>query len=409
MIRYYIMALAVIAYIFMPFSTAAASAFSDRVAGMAEIKGIRVSAMTDKVRIVVDADKEVDYSTSVLSNPSRVVVDLSGAWLGPQVKKSIDIDSRFAKTVRIAQHDPKTVRVVIETSVGKNNYDVFSLTGGSSPYRVVMDFGSIGQGTAGSEIKLSDKDTGASSSSSSSTTTTPETTPAAAEQPAASRPDTSAADEAAKNTPSGTAAETPAEPVYTAGLSGKVIAIDAGHGGNDTGAIGPTGVTEKSITLRIANEVQRLLTAAGAQVYMTRTTDTEVSPKHESASDVEELQARCDVANDHKSDIFVCIHMDSFSSSAAKGTTGYYYSRGSATSQRLADDIRAGVVASLGTESRGTKSCNFYVVKHTTMPATLVEVAFVSNPSEEQMLNSEEGVHKAAQGIVQGIRDFFGQ
>ena len=74
----------------------------------------------------------------------------------------------------------------------------------------------------------------------------------------------------------------------------------------------------------------------------------------------------------------------------------------------LADDIRKAVIDELGTESRGTQSCNFYVVKHTDMPATLVEVAFISNPSEEKILASDEGAQKAAQGIADGIADYFG-
>ena len=66
------------------------------------------------------------------------------------------------------------------------------------------------------------------------------------------------------------------------------------------------------------------------------------------------------------------------------------------------------VIDQIGTQSRGTQSSNFYVVKHTDMPATLVEVAFISNPQEEQLLNSEEGIQKAAQGIADGIADYFG-
>ena len=193
-----------------------------------------------------------------------------------------------------------------------------------------------------------------------------------------------------------------------AGVSGHSVVIDPGHGGSDTGAVGPTGVTEKSVTLRVALALQKILTSEGATVYMTRTTDTEVSPKGAAASDIEELQARCDVANQHDSDIFISIHMDSFTNGAAKGTTGYYYALGSKKSRDLADKVRAGVIDQIGTPSRGTQSCNFYVVKHTDMPATLVEVAFISNPTEEKLMNSEDGVQKAAQGIADGIADFFG-
>ena len=125
------------------------------------------------------------------------------------------------------------------------------------------------------------------------------------------------------------------------------------------------------------------------------------------ATDIEELQARCDIANAKEADIFISIHMDSFTSNAAKGTTGYYYAMGSQKSKDLADKVRQGVIDQLGTSSRGTQSCSFYVVKHTDMPATLVELAFVSNKAEEKLLYSSEGVKKAAQGILDGIEDYF--
>jgi len=192
------------------------------------------------------------------------------------------------------------------------------------------------------------------------------------------------------------------------GLKGRKIVLDPGHGGSDSGAIGPTGVMEKSVTLRVANEVRRLLVKEGATVYMTREADIEVSPKRAKATDIEELQARCDVANEVNADIFISIHMDSFTNRAAKGTTGYYYSLGDKRSRVLADKIRSGVIDQIGTQSRGTQSCNFYVVKHTDMPATLLEVAFISNEQEEKLLDSEDGVRKAAQGIVDGIADYFG-
>jgi N-acetylmuramoyl-L-alanine amidase len=155
-------------------------------------------------------------------------------------------------------------------------------------------------------------------------------------------------------------------------------------------------------------ELKNLLVAEGATVYMTRTKDTEVSPKKSRATDNEELQARCDIANAREADIFISIHMDSFTNDAAKGTTGYYYAKGSAKSRSLADKVRQGVIDQLGTPSRGTQSCNFYVVKNTDMPATLVELAFISNASEEKLMDSEDGIRKAAQGIADGIADYFG-
>lgn len=351
---------------------AEAAGFAQRAGSMSEITGIRVSTDADKTRIVVDGTKETEYKVSVISNPQRIIIDIQNAWVSPNVKKATNIDSRFAKAVRIAQHDSSTVRVVVESSMGKNNYKVFALKGGTTAYRVVMDFGKVGGNTSTS--------TNTNTNKGETVETPPSGTP-----------------------PSGTSTE----PAFTPGLKGKIIALDAGHGGSDTGAIGPTGVTEKGVTLRVAKALQKLLQAEGATVLMTRTTDTEVSPKKANASDVEELQARCDVGNDGNADIFISMHMDSFTNSTPSGTTGYYYTKGSKAGQRLAQYLSEGVVTALGTGNRGTKSCNFYVVKHTDMPATLVEMAFISNDKEEKLMNSEAGINRAAEGILNGLRRFF--
>lgn len=364
---------------------AEAAGFAQRAGSMSEITGIRVSTDADKTRIVVDGTKETEYKVSVISNPQRIIIDIQNAWVSPNVKKSATIDSRFAKAVRIAQHDSSTVRVVVESSMGKNNYKVFAIKGGTTAYRVVMDFGKVGGGSKNSGIDFNP-------------------------QP---KPDTSGSNntnkgETVETPPSGTTPSgTITEPAFTPGLKGKIIALDAGHGGSDTGAIGPTGVTEKGVTLRVAKALQKLLQAEGATVLMTRTTDTEVSPKKANASDVEELQARCDVGNEGNADIFISMHMDSFTNSTPSGTTGYYYTKGSKASQRLAQYVSEGVVTALGTGNRGTKSCNFYVVKHTDMPATLVEMAFISNDKEEKLMNSEAGINRAAEGILNGLRRFF--
>lgn len=412
--------------------SAEASPFGERVEGLTEITGVRVSSSQDKTRIVVDAKAPVTYRTMVLKNPGRVVVDIKDAWLSPQAKRELAVSGPFVSRARVAQFDQRTVRVVVETTVGKDNYKVFSLTGGPVPGRVVLDFGRVGPDSAGATIALPDVKAPTEPAAPQTKPTkpqtqqTPQTKPQAPQtkpaetKPVETKPEEPQTPQDAEQAAQETAADTPGtQPAATesstdagiaaiTGLAGHSITIDAGHGGNDSGAIGPTGVTEKSVTLRVALALQKILASEGATVYMTRTTDTEVSPKGADASDIEELQARCDVANQHDSDIFISIHMDSFTNGAAKGTTGYYYALGSKKSRDLADKVRAGVIDQIGTSSRGTQSCNFYVVKHTDMPATLVEVAFISNPTEEKLMNSEDGVQKAAQGIADGIADFFG-
>ena len=370
---------------------AADTNFGQRVSGMAEVTGVRVSTEANKTRIVIDANKEVKFKAMSLGEPDRLVVDIPNAWLSPKLKKEYGVNSRFVGKARVAQFNPQTVRIVVESKVGKQNHKVFSLKGGPVAGRVVLDIGDLSGDTSGTKIDLPK----------SKPTPVPSTKPTTKPTPKpAAKPESKS-----ENKPQD---DVDGELAGITGLRGRKITIDPGHGGSDSGAIGPTGVMEKSVTLRVAQELRRLLVAEGATVYMTRETDTEVSPKGADASDIEELQARCDIPNQNGSDIFVSIHMDSFTNGAAKGTTGYYYSLGSKRSRELADKIRSGVIDQLGTQSRGTQSCNFYVVKHTDMPATLVEVAFISNPSEERLMNSEAGIKKAAQGIADGIADFFG-
>ena len=374
---------------------AADTDFGQRVSGMAEVTGVRVSTESNKTRIVVDANKQVSFKAMALDDPDRIVVDIPNAWISPKLKKDLPINSRFVGKARVAQFNPRTVRIVVESKVGRNNHKVFTLKGGAVAGRVVLDIGDLSGDSSGVKIDL------------------PKTKPAPAPAPKptpkpTAKPDKKPVPKPAPKPETKPKDDVDAEIAGITGLKGRKITIDAGHGGSDSGAIGPTGVMEKSVTLRVAQELKRLLVAEGATVYMTRDTDTEVSPKGADASDMEELQARCDIPNQNGSDIFVSIHMDSFTNGAAKGTTGYYYSLGSKRSRDLADKIRSGVIDQLGTQSRGTQSSNFYVVKHTDMPATLVELAFISNPSEERLMNSEAGIKKAAQGIADGIADFFG-
>ena len=371
---------------FPAFSTAQA-------APLTQIKNVRVHADKEKVRIVVDADGEVDYKSMTLASPGRVVVDISGARISSSVAKSQKIESQFATKVRLGQFNPTTVRIVVETEMYKSssNYDVFSLEGGPVPYRVVMDFGNL-SGSAGSSTSSA----GGASSGGSNIDFGHGT---------GSSDDSGSSSDGGQSSSGMTRSRSQSS--AAPGIGGKRIVLDPGHGGSDTGAIGPTGVTEKSIALRIAKRLKALLEAEGAEVILTRTEDTEVSPKKAKATDVEELQARCDIANQNSADIFLSIHLDAFSGPEAHGTTGYYYEMGSADSRRLADCIKRGVLRRLGTLDRGTKPCAFYVCRHTDMPAMLLETAFVSNPREEQMMNSEEGVENAAQGIAAGIAEYF--
>lgn len=188
------------------------------------------------------------------------------------------------------------------------------------------------------------------------------------------------------------------------GIKGKVIVIDPGHGGSDPGAVGPTKVMEKTVTLAIAKKLGDKLVAGGAKVIYTRTTDVDVASP--GASGAEELHKRIEVAHNAKADLFISIHADAAISASAGGTTVYYYPKNQYDS-RLAAAVQKRVIPAVGLQDRGTKEAGFYVIKKSWIPSILVETAFISNPQEEKLLNQSEFQNKMATGIYNGIVDFY--
>ncbi|WP_346356281.1 N-acetylmuramoyl-L-alanine amidase [Azotosporobacter soli] len=198
-----------------------------------------------------------------------------------------------------------------------------------------------------------------------------------------------------------------ADPIpYTAGLRGKVIALDPGHGGSDAGAHGNAGVQEKDVNLAVARKVEALLEKEGAIVCMTRQTDIDVYGPN--ASGAQELGARTRYASFNQADLFVSIHANWFGNPAVGGTGSYYYPR-SYYSKLLAKHLQRGMAVADGLKDRGIYSANFYVLKHTDMPSCLVELAFLSNPQEEKLLDTPAFQDKLALGIVNGLKTFFVQ
>lgn len=189
-------------------------------------------------------------------------------------------------------------------------------------------------------------------------------------------------------------------------LKGKTIVIDPGHGGSDPGAIGKSGLTEKAVTLAISTELRKILEEKQANVILTRNSDRDVHSRQ--ASDVQELQSRVNVAKRARADVFVSVHIDSFVDSNANGTTTYFTPQ-SSQSKLLAMQIQQSLVDQLGLLDRGFRHNDFYVLKHSAMPAVLAEVAFISNPSEETKLRQPDFIKKAAYGIYNGITRFFSE
>ncbi|WP_121663683.1 N-acetylmuramoyl-L-alanine amidase [Metabacillus litoralis] len=179
-------------------------------------------------------------------------------------------------------------------------------------------------------------------------------------------------------------------------LSGKVIGIDPGHGGKDSGAVG-FGLKEKDIVLDVGLKVQKLLEAEGAKVVMTRKDDTFL-----------ELQDRAKVANNAKTDIFISLHINAATSESANGTETYWNGNyESAASKKLAEKIQTRLIEKLGTRNRGVKDAGFYVIKYTTMPSVLAELGFISNEAEAARLKTSQFRDNAAEAILLGVLDYY--
>lgn len=190
--------------------------------------------------------------------------------------------------------------------------------------------------------------------------------------------------------------ETAAQP-----LAGTRIMLDPGHGGKFAGAIGPTGVNEKDVTLGVSLKLRDKLQALGAEVRMTRTTDATVAPGN--PSQTEDLRARVALANRWPAELFISVHCNSAENAAAHGTEVWVSKDASRQSQALAREVHRDMVDQLGLEGRGVKRANFHVIKNTSMPGILVETAFVSNPIEERLLGDDAFQQRIADSIASGV------
>lgn len=190
---------------------------------------------------------------------------------------------------------------------------------------------------------------------------------------------------------------TPA-PVTPVGDSGrKVVVIDPGHGGSDPGTISITNKPEKEYNLALAHKVQALLlNEPNIELVMTREGDTYPTRPE-----------RVQLANQLNADVFVSIHGNSVKSAPqATGTETYYYQR--SNSKELATIIHQRLVKAMGLRDRGVKNGNLEVIRDTTMPAVLLEVGFLSNVLDEELMSSEVVQMKAAQAIADGIKEYLG-
>jgi len=334
---------------------------------------------------VIDLSEKTEFRGNILTNPERIFIDIIGSDVRLESGyKQIDINDGVIKTIRTAQFNEEISRVTFDLFQGAK-YDLFSLT---EPDRVVID---IFKPEGKKEI--------------------------ISETPAL-KPET-------KIVPT---------PKVT---SKRVVIIDPGHGGSDPGAIGPTGLKESEATLKVALYLETMFKNAGIPVYLTRNKDEFIS-----------LENRSNFANQKNGFVFVSLHANSAVSNrpTAVGVETFVLSskyigasakdvadrenRASRThpevdselaliiadleesanikySLDLADIIQKKLVLYLKLENRGVKQAPFVVLKGVNMAAAIVEIAFISNPTEEKLLRNNEFREKTAQALYEAIKYYI--
>ena len=431
------------------------------VAQAAQITDVKWGVDKSNVlRLVVDITDTAGYSVELAGSKLKLTVSAKAAGQVPKVKK---IKSTLADELRVVDGGSFTeVHLPLNRQIASSDYRAFVLkkdpqTG--RPFRVVLDITAdkttgVVNNSAGSSSKATTKPSTGTTGKSAATVTSGSTNGGTAQvsnKPVVgSRPVKSAANEGKTTTGTdGTkvvkaGSSSTSEPKVVkvgssstseskanvktdknstatkeelplaikaktkfrtgGGIKGKIITLDPGHGGSDPGAIGASGLKEKQITLEISLRVKELLAKEGAKVYMTRTTDKDVYGPN--ASDRAELQARVNVAEKYNSDLFVSLHINSSVNKSVGGFSSYYYPK-TDNDLKIAKAIQDKFAKNFGVDNLGVRQANFYVVKRCSMPATLLEMCFISNPKEEKLMKSRWFQKKTARLIVEGVENYF--
>ena len=188
-------------------------------------------------------------------------------------------------------------------------------------------------------------------------------------------------------------------------LTGKVFILDPGHGGPDGGAVGGD-ILEKDVALQVSLYLRDYLQEQGAFVLMTRETDVDLADpntKGYSRRKGEDLRRRVEMVNHSNGDMFISLHLNAIPSPKWRGAQTFYY-RSLEDNERVAKFIQDELRTNLGNTDRSAKSINgIYLLKHANIPGALVEVGFLSNRSERELLRSEEYQKALAGSIYNGI------
>lgn len=194
-------------------------------------------------------------------------------------------------------------------------------------------------------------------------------------------------------------------------ITGKVIVLDAGHGGKDGGAIAKDGTVEKDLNLKIALKVKELLEKKNIKVILTRDSDKDLCDGEKEtikSRKVQDINKRIDIINNSNANLLVSIHMNSFPQEKYSGWQTFY-KKNCVYSSEVAKLVQENIGKTtqidnnrVAMEINGVK-----IIEKSTIPAILIECGFLSNEEEAKMLNTEEYQKQIAEGIVNGIVQWY--
>ena len=427
----------------------------------AKEKIIRVTSVDhrsaeDYTRITVNLEQDVQFVSARIDHPDRIFFDLKNTRVPSRLNdSSLSVDDGRVKRIRIAQFKPGRARIVIETD-GRESYNASLVL---NPPRLVIDIHDSATAACGKDD--SRKGCGQNDSRPAVVAATEKTDePAVSSAPKkviVDADDDDASSEAAavpetkpsklgksRSKKTQLAAAMPlreAQPtsdgerslIRTLGLRIGKIVIDPGHGGHDTGTIGPDGLMEKDLVLDVSKRLGKLLRARlGAQVVFTRRDDTFIP-----------LETRTAIANQEQADLFVSVHANSSHDPDARGVETYYLNFTSSPealevaarensdsdksihelqdlvkkialkekieeSREFASDVQQSLHTGLaarnpGERDRGVKKAPFVVLIGANMPSILAEISFLSNPGDERRLRTPEYRQRIAESLYRGI------
>jgi N-acetylmuramoyl-L-alanine amidase len=188
----------------------------------------------------------------------------------------------------------------------------------------------------------------------------------------------------------------------------KTVVIDAGHGGIDPGKIGVNGALEKDINLAIALKLERNLKESGINVVMTRTDDNGLYEENDTNKKVRDMKKRLEIIEGANPIIAVSIHQNSYTEPSVSGVQVFYY-KDSVKSKEAATIMQKQLIKTLKPEKQreAKENGSYYLLKKTSVPIMIVECAFMSNPTEAELLTQDTYQERVAWAVYMGIVEYI--